>query len=203
MYSTKRRILSRIQKSGRGSLWCADDFLPLFHRHEIDESFVRLTREGVICRVITGIYEYPRISSVLQCPVPTDINELAYVLARKFRWEICPDGETALNYLGLSTQISGHSIFLSNGPNREYNVSGQELHFHHSANRWLKFKKTESLMLVQGLIARGESSMSDEDFRILSNRFSQRTWGDILKDISAAQIWIVEKIRNICQQERI
>jgi len=55
MLSTKKIILAKIQRRGRGGLWCADDFLSTFQRHEIDESFVRLMNEGVIRRVIPGI----------------------------------------------------------------------------------------------------------------------------------------------------
>ena len=47
MLSTKRIILTRIQRRGRGGLWCADDFLSTFQRHEIDESLVR----GRIARI--------------------------------------------------------------------------------------------------------------------------------------------------------
>ena len=48
MLSTKRKILTRIQRRGRGGLWCADDFLSTFQRHEIDESLVRFKDEGII-----------------------------------------------------------------------------------------------------------------------------------------------------------
>ena len=70
MLSTKKKILARIQRRGRGGLWCADDFLSTFQRHEIDESFVRLMNEGVIRRVIPGIYEYPRFSELLLRSAP-------------------------------------------------------------------------------------------------------------------------------------
>ena len=51
MLSTKKKILARIQRHGPGGLWCADDFLSTFQRHEIDESLVRLKNEGIIRRV--------------------------------------------------------------------------------------------------------------------------------------------------------
>ncbi len=202
MLSTKRKILTRIQRRGRGGLWCADDFLSTFQRHEIDESLVRLKNEGVIRRVIPGIYEYPRFSEMLQCPVATDLGELAQTLARKFRWQICPDGETALNHLGLSTQIPGRTLYFSDGPNRTYDVNGQTLEFRHTAKRWLTFKKSESLLLVQGLMSLGQAQMTTEHFHILCRRFTIETWEHILVDISAAPIWIVETVSCICRKRR-
>ncbi len=202
MLSTKKRILTRIRRRGPGGLWCADDFLTTFQRHEIDESLVRLKNEGIIRRVIPGIYEYPRFSELLQCPVSTDIDELARTLARKFRWQICPDGETALNHLGLSTQIPGRTLYFSDGPNRTYEVAGQTLEFRHTTKRWLIFKKTESLIVVQGLMALGQSQMTTEHVHLLYKRFTIETWELILKDISAAPIWIVETVRGICRKGR-
>ena len=202
MLSTKKKILSKIIRRGRGSLWCANDFLSTFKRHEIDESLVRLKEEGIIRRIIPGIYEYPRFSELLQCPVATDINDLAHAIARKFHWKICPDGETALNHLGLSTQIPGRTLYFSDGPTRKYEIAGQTLEFRHSTQRWLNFKKGESLIVVQGLMALGQTQMTDEISNALSQRYSLKIWEQILDDISAAPIWIVEIIRGICRNWR-
>ncbi len=202
MISTKRKILSKIQRRGRGTLWCAEDFLNLFQRHEIDESLVRLKEEGVIRRVIHGIYEYPSFSEILQCYVATDIDDLARVLARKFRWRICPDGETALNYLGLSTQIPAHSLYFSDGPSRKYDVGNRTLEFRHSAKRWMTFKMDESLLVVQGLMTMGQDHLSNGHVHILCRRFSPEIWERILNDISAAPIWIVERVRGFCRDRR-
>lgn len=202
MLSTRKRILTRIRRRGPGGLWCADDFLSTFQRHEIDESLVRLKDEGIIRRVIPGIYEYPRFSELLQCRVATDIGELARTLARKFRWQICPDGETALNHLGLSTQIPGRTLYFSDGPNRKYEVEGQTLEFRHSTKRWLTFRKAESLIVVQGLMALGQSQLTTGHLHLLCNRFTIETWERILADISAAPIWIVETVRGICRKGR-
>lgn len=202
MLSTKRKILARIQRRGPGGLWCADDFMSIFQRHEIDESFVRLMQEGVIRRVIPGIYEYPRFSELLQCQVATDMDELARTLARKFRWQICPDGESALNNLGLSTQLPGRILYFSDGPSRTYLVAGRTLEFRHSAKRRLTFKKPESLIVVQGLMALGQAQMTTAHVHLLGRRFSMATWKRILADISSAPIWIVETVRGICHQGR-
>ena len=201
MLSTKKKILARIQRRGRGGLWCADDFLSTFQRHEIDESFVRLMNEGVIRRVIPGIYEYPRFSDLLQQQVATDLHELAYTLARKFRWQIGPSGATALNYLKLSTQIPGRYVFLSDGPSRSYCIDNRTLEFRHSAKRWMTFKQKDSRIVVQGLMSLGQEHLSDWMLDALAGRFPLETWKRILTDISAAPIWIVEIVRGICRSE--
>lgn len=202
MLSAKKQILTIIERKGPGSLWSAEDFMSRFQRHEIDESLVRLKQEKVIRRVIPGIYELPKISSLLDCAVPVDIYELAKKIATKFRWQICPDGETALNYLELTTQLPGRYLYFSDGPNRTYSADGMELEFRHTTKRWLIFNEPESLLLVQGLLALGQEQFTEEHRRHLLDRYDMKTWEKIKADILAAPIWINEIIRAICEEKK-
>ncbi len=52
-----------------------------------------------------GVDDYPRFSKFLDQSLSPDIDQVARALARKFRWRIQPSGATALNFLGLSTQV--------------------------------------------------------------------------------------------------
>ena len=98
-------ILSRIYGNGRGWVFSQADFADLGPRPTIDSALHRRESEGVIRRVMRGIYDYPRHSRALHGPVSPDIDQVAHALARKFGWRIQPDGATAQNLLGLSTQV--------------------------------------------------------------------------------------------------
>ena len=76
----------------------------------------------MIRRVIRGTYDYPRKSKALRGPLSPDIDQVAHALARKFPWRIQPDGATAQNLLGLSTQVRARVSYLSDGPDRSYTV---------------------------------------------------------------------------------
>jgi hypothetical protein len=99
----------------------------------VDSALHRLEKRGEIRRVIRGIYDYPRFSKLLDQHLSPDIDQVARVLARKFRWRIQPSGATALNFLGLSTQVPARAVYLSDGPDRVYQVGNTALAFEHTA----------------------------------------------------------------------
>ncbi|MDR2778458.1 MAG: DUF6088 family protein [Rickettsiales bacterium] len=42
-----------------------------------------------------------------------------------------PEGNTTLNYLGLSTQIPAKYVFISSGSSRKYKIGNLDLEFRH------------------------------------------------------------------------
>ncbi|MDR1916011.1 MAG: DUF6088 family protein, partial [Synergistaceae bacterium] len=111
--STKNRVLYRIYSRGRGWAFSATDFTGDLARWKVDRSLADLAREGKIRRIAQGLYDYPMYSGILKKEIAPDIHRAADALARKYGWRIYPDGNTALNYLGLSTQIAAKHIYLS------------------------------------------------------------------------------------------
>ena len=109
------------------------DFADLGARSTIDSALHRQERKSVIRRVIRGIYDYPRHSKALGGPTSPNIDQIAHALARKFAWRIQPDGATAQNLLGLSTQVPARVVYLSDGPDRSYTVGRTNLAFEHKA----------------------------------------------------------------------
>jgi hypothetical protein len=86
----EQRIASRIYGNGRGWAFSQADFADLGARSTIDSALHRREREGVIRRVIRGIYDYPRHSRALGGPTSPNIDQVAHALARKFAWRIQP-----------------------------------------------------------------------------------------------------------------
>ena len=142
--SIEDKLVSRIYGSGRGWAFSQADFADLGSRSAIDSALYRRKREGIIRRVIRGIYDYPRDSKLLRGPVSPDIDQVAHALARKFAWRIQPDGATAQNLLGLSTQVPARIVYLSDGPDRSYSVGKTLLAFEHTALKEAGFKLPES-----------------------------------------------------------
>jgi hypothetical protein len=57
------------------------------------------------------------------------LNEIAKAIAEKNRVQIQPSGAHAANLVGLSTQIPGQIIFLTEGPSRKVKIGNQEIIF--------------------------------------------------------------------------
>ena len=197
--SIKEQILFRIRQHKQGWAFSAIDLISDFNRREIDESLSTLTRDGDIRRVMRGVYDLPLYSSTLGRYVAPDINQITQALARKFNWNIYPDGNTALNYLGLSTQIVSQYIYLSTGPSKTYTICEITIKFKHISLKEIGLKSTNAILVTQAIKALGEARIFKEVIRSLAEKFSLKEWGEILKHSINVPIWIYEVIKNAHQ----
>jgi len=195
-----QRILSRIYGNGRGWAFSHSDFAGLGTRATIDSSLHRLEKEGQIRRVIRGVYDYPRYSEVLQKAVTPDIDQVAQALARKFAWRIQPDGATAQNLLGLSTQVPSQVAYLSDGPSRSYTVGRTSLDFEHTALKEASFKLHESRLVVQALKAFGESRITPKLISQIREKFDAALRQRMLLDTKTSTGWVYAAIQEIAKE---
>lgn len=186
---------------GRGWAFSPSDLAGRFSRQQADSLLSEMTRQGKIRRVARGLYDYPRYSDLLQKTLAPDIDEVAAAYARKFGWRIEVSGESALNLLGLSTQVPGRYVYLSDGPNRRYEVMGAALEFKKSALKNIGFKHRESSLIVQALKALGKERVTHEVIDKIRQQLEPRLFEKILKDTQGVTGWIYEAIKEICRGE--
>jgi predicted ATP-dependent Lon-type protease len=199
MKSVKDKILARIYGRGRGSVISATDFLTEFKRDDIDKALSLLCKSGTIKRVMSGIYLYPEWSELLQQYLSPDSDSVVQALARKYDWRIQPTGNTALNYLGLSTQVPGRIVYLSDGPSREYAYGNQKIQFKNTKLTEIGLKHRESALVVSALKALGKENVNAEIIAKLKDKFNEDTWERIFKDTAKVTGWIREIILQICK----
>lgn len=84
---------------------------------------------------IRGMYYKPKFSSLLNEYVAPNINLVAEAIARNYGLAIAPTGETSLNLLGISTQVTSHYKFISSGPYRKYCINGITISFSHRVDK--------------------------------------------------------------------
>ena len=200
MQSINYKILSRIYGNGRGYSFTSFDFIREFKDNNIDKALSTLTKEGKIRRIARGIYDYPKYSELLQQALSPDIDAVAQAYARKFNWQIEISGESALNYLGLSTQVEGNYIYISSGPSRQYQIDNTTLTFKHTALKNIGFKYKESSLLVQALKSLGENHTDDTVKEKLVSWLNPAVCNKVLKDTQTATTWIYETIKEICKK---
>lgn len=201
MQPIEQRILSRIYGRGRGWAFTKTDFIAGFGEANIHQALSTLARAGTIRRVCRGVYDYPRHSELLGQALSPDLDQVAEALARKFNWRIQPSGEAALNLLGLSTQVPGRWVYLSDGPSREYRIGDdgrQTLAFRNSRLKDTGFKHRESGLLVQALKALGKERVDDKVIDALRRRLDPKLRGRILADTRAATGWVLQIIKQVC-----
>ncbi len=198
MQSFNKKAISRIYGRGRGWAFSSNDFVEDFSRSQIDYALSELCREGKIRRVCRGIYDYPKFSELLQQELSPDFNQVAQAFARKFNWRIQPSGDAALNLLGLSNQVPGRLVYLSDGPNRQYDVGNYMLEFKKSALKDVGFKYRESGLIVQALKALGQDRVDDTVITTLRKQVDETMCKRVLKDTVTATGWVYEAIKRVC-----
>lgn len=186
---------------GRGWAFSSSDLLEKFSRSQADNLLSELVKQGKIRRVTRGIYDYPKYSELLKQTLSPDIDQVARAFARKFNWRIEVSGESALNMLGLSTQVVAKYIYLSDGPNRSYDIMGTTLEFKKSSLKNIGFKYKESSLIVQALKALGQENVTQSTIRKIREQIDKKMYDKILKDTKTATSWIYENIKEICKKE--
>ncbi|NOS97388.1 MAG: hypothetical protein HOP25_02820 [Methylotenera sp.] len=199
MKNISESIFYFIAGHGRGWAFSSSDLAGRFARQQIDNVLSDLAEAGKIRRVARGLYDYPRFSDLLQKTLSPDIDQVAYAYARKFSWRIEVSGESALNLLGLSTQIPAQYIYLSDGPSKSYDVMGVQLSFKKSSLKDIGFKHRESTLIVQALKALGKEHLTSELFAKIREQIAKESFSKILRDTQGSTGWIYESIKLICR----
>ena len=100
-----RQIQERIGAAAGGIVFVSSDFADIADTETIRRNLNRLAQAGTLRRILKGVYEKPEYSQMLKEYVAADPDAVAKALARSYHWTIAPCGNTALNLLGLSTQV--------------------------------------------------------------------------------------------------
>ena len=82
MQSVDKKIVYRIYGLHRGWSFSKNDFLDLASDAAIRKALSRLEAKGTIRRVLRGLYDYPRISTLLKAPMGPDLDQVVRALAR-------------------------------------------------------------------------------------------------------------------------
>ncbi len=99
---------------------------------------------------------------------------MAQAIARKFNWRIQASGDAALNLLGLSTQVPGRYTYLSDGPDRSYQIGKTTLSFKKSALKNIGFKHRESGLIVHALKALGKDQIDSKVIDKIQNQITPK-----------------------------
>jgi hypothetical protein len=200
MQTINNKILSRIYGRGRGWSFFPGEFVGEFDRKLIDNALSDLVKEGKIRRICRGMYDYPKFSDLLEQELSPDHDQVARAFARKFNWRILPSGDSALNLLGLSNQLPGKYVYLSDGPNRKYSILNYTLEFKKTALKEIGFKHRESGLIVQAIKALGKDRVNTELFEKIRSQIDLTKCGKILKDTKTVTGWVYDCIKEICKE---
>ncbi len=197
MQSVENKIVSRIYGLRRGWAFSKNDFLDLGGDDLVRKALSNLEAKGTIRRVLRGLYDYPRFSNLMNEQMGPDLDQVARALARRSGWRIQPSENTALNLLGLSTQVPAQAVYLSDGPSKTVVIGTRELIFKKRILKESGFKFRESELVVQALKAIGRERVDTRIRDKLASAIAPAMWNKMIRDARTAPAWVHDIIRTL------
>lgn len=189
-----KKIRERIVSQGENSLYMVRDFADLNNDGLVTRALSRLEKDGMLIRISQGIYLYPQRNrfGILK----PNIDEIAVAIAQKDKARIIPSGLTALNKLGLSTQVTMNAVYLTDASAREIKIGNRTIVFKRSAPRNFAYK-TDIFPLVVGAMKEiGEANLTDNQLRIIKETINRCEDKEaIMYDYNIAPGWIRKKLK--------
>lgn len=195
-HSPLETIKIRILESDKGSVFVASDFSDLGNTVNVRKSLSRLVESGLIRRVLRGVYEFPKYSNLLNEYVAPSPHSIAMAIARNFGWSVVPGGDTALNILGLSTQVPAQWIYVSDGPSKQYSFDRTSIRFNHTANKNITKLSYKTALLAQAIKAIGKERITDKDKRKISQIITPDEKAVIIAEGKYMTAWIYDILKD-------
>src|SRR6056297_461951 len=165
-------IRERIASYGHGSIFMPSDFKDIANRETVKKSLQRLHNEKIIRRIMRGVYDYPEYSDFLEEYVEPSPNEVAKAIARNYGWTIIPFGDTALNIMGLSSQVPAVWTYVSDGAYKEYDLDKFRIKFKRTTNKEITGLSYKTALAIQAIKALGRDNIEDESINSISKKMS-------------------------------
>ena len=192
-------IKDRINKSEIGTVFVATDFVDISDKTSINTYLTRLDEEKILQRIMRGVYYKPEYNDFLGEFVAPEPDAVAHALARNFGWTIVPCGDTALNLLGLSTQIPAAWVYVSDGTYKEYTYEQTTIKFKRTTNKEISKLSYKTALVVQAMKALGKDNVDDAVLTKLGKNLTDSEKQALLTEAKAVTSWIYEFIKIICR----
>ena len=123
---------------------------------------------------------------------------MAHALARKFGWTIVPCGDTALNRLGLSSQVPAVWLYVSDGTYKEYTYGKTVIRFKRTTNKEISKISYKTALVIQAVKALGKENITDEIKNKIASTTTDEEKAKMFAEAKYATSWIYDVIKEIC-----
>ncbi|MGX7105299.1 DUF6088 family protein [Globicatella sanguinis] len=199
MSSYTEKISNIINSFEANKIFFANDFLDIASNATVRQILKRLADEDKIKRVIDGFYYNPSFSELIGEYEAVSIHELALAIARKYNWNIAPYNSTALNLLGLSTQVPTHYKYISSGRYKEYKIGDTVLEFKKVNPGEIANMSLKTATVIQAIKSLGKENISNEVIQKIRENLTEKERTDLMNESKSVPSWIYEVIREISE----
>lgn len=192
------QIFSRIESMTKGEVFIISDFSDLADEATVRKALSRLEEDGRIRRIMRGVYENPKFNDFLGEYVKPHPDKIAKALARNYGWTIVPCGDTALNMLGLSTQVPAVWLYVSDGNYREYTCGNFVIQFKRTTNKEISKISFKTALVIQAIKALGKDKITGEVIEKIRSLTTDKEKEQMFVEAKYATAWIYDVIKKIC-----
>ena len=181
-------LRQRIEALPEDSIIFRSDF-PEYHSEFVGGTLAELTNEGVLIKLAQGIYAKPR-KSRFGLVLPS-VEKIVHAIATRDNADVLPSGMTALNVLGLSTQVPMNYTYLTTGSERTIKLKNQQVLLKRGVAKNFCYSTQLIALMVQALKALKQEKVGQEELQTIRNLISKEPDKiSLAKDVDMMPAWM-------------
>ena len=186
-------LRKRIEAMPEDSVLFRSDF-PEYHSEFVGETLAELTKEGVLVKLSQGIYAKPRMSRF--GAVLPSVEKIVQAIAVRDNAKVLPSGMTALNALGLSTQVPMNYTYLTTGSERTVKLTNRQVVLKRGVPKNFWYETRLIALLVQALKILKQENVGQEELQIIRSLIEKEPDKETLaKDVDKMPAWMKRLIK--------
>ena len=186
-------LRQRIEAMPEDCILFRSDF-PEYHPEFVGSILSELRTEGILAKIAHGIYAKPR-KSKFGVVLPS-VDKVVQAIATRDNAKVLPSGMTALNALGLSTQVPMNYTYLTTGSERTVNLSNRKVVLKRGVPKNFCYGTRLISLLVQALKALKKENVGESELNVIRQLVLKETDKETLvKDIDMMPAWMKRIIK--------
>ena len=162
---------------------------PEYHSEFVGETLAELTEEGILVKLAQGIYAKPRTSRF--GTVLPSVEKIVQAIAVRDHAEVLPSGMTALNALGLSTQVPMNYTYLTTGSERVIKLGNRQVTLKRGVPKNFCYGTKLIALLVQALRTLKQENVGQEELQTIRALIAAEPDRETLaKDVDMMPAWM-------------
>ena len=192
-------LRQRIEAMPEDSILFRSDF-PEYHAEFVGSTLAELTNEGILTKIAQGIYAKPR-KSRFGIVLPT-VDKVVQAIATRDNAQVLPSGMTALNILGLSTQVPMNYKYLTTGSERTVKLANRHVTLKRGVPKNFCYETRLIALLVQALKALKQENVTDNELQTINSLISKEPNKDsLMRDVDLMPAWMRRIIKPMLKTE--
>ena len=181
-------LRQRIETLPEDSVLFRSDF-PDYHSEFVGGTLSELTNEGVLVKLAQGIYARPR-KSRFGVVLPS-VEKIVQAISKRDNAKVIPFGMTALNALGLSTQVPMNYTYLTTGSERTISLKNQQVVLKRGVPKNFCYTTRLISLMVQALRALKQENVGQEEIQTIRTLITREQDKESLaRDVDMMPAWM-------------